>query len=190
MRIVIALGANIPGKWGPPEATLARAIKKLPEYDMRILAASRLYVNRFVGAGCQPDFTNGVLLANSHLPPHALLYRLKQIERLAGRRNKRRWKERSLDLDIIDYNSLILNWHCGADHKRWQDNAVHRPLVLPHPLAHTRRFVMQPLAEILPRWHHPVLGNTATQLLRAKQGPATLPAYADNTLTVRISNHP
>jgi 2-amino-4-hydroxy-6-hydroxymethyldihydropteridine diphosphokinase len=86
-----------------------------------------------------------------------LLWHLRQVERAAGRERRERWGERTLDLDILDYNGMKLN--------ETADQSTDAQLVLPHPSMHERAFVLEPIAEIAPRWRHPVLGSTAKQLL-------------------------
>jgi 2-amino-4-hydroxy-6-hydroxymethyldihydropteridine diphosphokinase len=69
---------------------------------------------------------------------------------------------RTLDLDILDYNGVVLNDHAGQ--------SIDAELVLPHPSMHERAFVLEPIAEIAPRWRHPVLRKTARQLLAVLDG--------------------
>jgi 2-amino-4-hydroxy-6-hydroxymethyldihydropteridine diphosphokinase len=88
--------------------------------------------------------------------PAWILRLLKRLERRAGRRLGRTWGPRPLDIDILDYGGRRLGWPCR---KR------RGGLVIPHPEAHRRAFVLAPLAEIEPQWRHPVLGVTARVLL-------------------------
>lgn len=84
------------------------------------------------------------------------------VEAGFGRRRLARWEARVIDLDIIDYDGLVM-----PDKAWWlvAGEAETRALVLPHPRMHQRRFVLEPLGEILPNWVHPVLGSTAGELL-------------------------
>ncbi len=66
---------------------------------------------------------------------------------------------RPLDLDIVSYKGVIHNW-------KMQKPLEGKRVVLPHPRAHERAFVLQPIAEIAPFWHHPVFGLTAPELLK------------------------
>ncbi len=109
-----------------------------------------------------PDFYNAVALIRADLPLGSLMRRLKYIERRAGRRTRARWSARSLDIDVIDHGSRVLNWPAL--------NKTGGPIVLPHPLMHRRGFVLVPLAEVAPHWRHPVLGLTAEQLLARNPG--------------------
>ena len=87
----------------------------------------------------------------------------KRIERDSGRRGGRPWGQRTLDIDIVDYKGLVRHWRDGrGDFAR----AGARPLVLPHPLAHERPFVLRPLMDIAPDWRHPALKVSAEELWR------------------------
>jgi len=92
---------------------------------------------------------------------------LKKIEAKAGRRSSTHWGPRALDLDIIDYNSQILNWP-KRDLQHFK--CKHLRLTLPHPGIQTRPFVLQPILDIAPYWRHPVYGLNAAQLLKRLRG--------------------
>jgi 2-amino-4-hydroxy-6-hydroxymethyldihydropteridine diphosphokinase len=149
--ILIALGSNMPGPWGSPEETVKRALAALNKSGMRLLSSSRLLVTAPYGKKNQPPFVNAVAIIATHAPPLALLQKLHAIEKAAGRQRKQRWGPRTLDLDIIDYHGLI---RAGG------------LLTIPHPDIAGRIFVLQPVAEIAPRWVHPALKKTAKTLLR------------------------
>jgi len=144
----------------------------------------------------QPEFVNAVAEAETRLPPTALLRRLKAMEKRAGRRAGQRWGPRPLDLDILDYAGRIINWpghrsvrsdtsrkaRTGGRSLGFTAHSTRPKLVVPHPDLHLREFVLQPLADILPHWHHPVTGASTTQLLKAlmllksgEQGRVLLP---------------
>jgi 2-amino-4-hydroxy-6-hydroxymethyldihydropteridine diphosphokinase len=149
--ILVALGSNLAGPWGTPRETVRRALRNLNANGLRLLAASTLIETAPLGPQNQPRYVNAVAMIGTHAPPHALLLKLKAIEKAAGRRRKRRWGPRTLDLDIIDYHGLI------------RRDAL---LELPHPGIAERTFVLNPIAAIAPRWRHPALHLTAPQLLR------------------------
>ncbi len=160
--ILISLGANLPGRWGPPIETLRRAIVELRALHITVVAASALYETEPIGGKWQPHYLNAVILAKAKLSPAMLLRDLKRLERRAGRRLGVHWGPRPLDLDIIDFCGLRFGWPLG---KRQRGR-----LILPHPEAHRRAFVLKPLLDVAPAWRHPVLGTPATALL-AKLGP-------------------
>jgi 2-amino-4-hydroxy-6-hydroxymethyldihydropteridine diphosphokinase len=163
--ILIGIGSNLDGPWGSPQETVRRAITGLYRRPLRLLKASRAIVSAPYGRTDQPDFVNAAVAIDTALEPHALLEHLHAIERSAGRQRTLHWGPRTLDLDLLDYHGLVI---AGA---RDPDGACegHRALVLPHPGIPDRAFVLQPIAEIAPNWHHPVLGETALTLLRRLQ---------------------
>jgi len=150
--ILIALGSNQSGPWGTPREAVEQALLRLNGGGIRLKRASRLLISAPFGVTDQPPFVNAVAEVESALAPGPLLQRLHLIERLAGRRRTLRWGPRTLDLDLVDYHGLIRA-------------APDRP-VLPHPGIAARIFVLAPIAEIAPRWRHPVTHLTAAAMLR------------------------
>jgi 2-amino-4-hydroxy-6-hydroxymethyldihydropteridine diphosphokinase len=153
--ILIGIGSNVSGPWGPPASTVERALAALDEAPLRLVKASRPIVTAPFGRTDQPDFVNAVAEIETGLEPAALLAHLHAIERRAGRRRTLRWGPRTLDLDLLDYDGLVL-----PDHP-----------VLPHPGIPERSFVLGPIAEIAPHWRHPVLDETAATLLARLEQP-------------------
>lgn len=97
----------------------------------------------------EPGYLNGVALVETDLSPPETMRALLQIEAGFGRQRAAANAPRTLDLDLIAHGRTRLD---GPD------------LVLPHPRAAERRFVMGPLAEIAPGWRHPLLDRTAAEL--------------------------
>src|SRR5215470_8574697 len=89
--LLLALGANQAGAWGPPDKTLARARHELACAGVRILAASHLYDTLPLGPGRQSRYLNAVLLSAAHMGPAALLRLVKRLERRAGRGSSVGW---------------------------------------------------------------------------------------------------
>jgi 2-amino-4-hydroxy-6-hydroxymethyldihydropteridine diphosphokinase len=158
--LLLALGGNKDGPWGGPRRTLERACAELERGGVRIRAASQLYETAPVGAGRQRPYLNAVVVAEGKLGPGGLLRLAKQIERRAGRRSTAPMQPRPLDIDILDLGGRCLNWPPAGRRLRGR-------LILPHPLMHTRAFVLVPLMEVAPHWSHPVLGRRAKALLAA-----------------------
>jgi 2-amino-4-hydroxy-6-hydroxymethyldihydropteridine diphosphokinase len=120
-----------------------------PAFAGELLMASRIHISRPIGPGTR-NYANAVVMIESKHRPDALLKRLKQIERTAGRRPGRRWGDRPLDLDIIAWSGGI-----------WASPG----LTIPHAEFRKRRFVLAPLCEIAPDWRDPVTHLTARHLL-------------------------
>jgi 2-amino-4-hydroxy-6-hydroxymethyldihydropteridine diphosphokinase len=159
-HIFVSLGANTTGCWGAPYDTLCRSLNELERCGINIVCCSSVYrTNPHAAAGMMHPFYNTVIGIRSHYAIGSLLRVLKNIERRAGRRLSARWSRRPLDLDIVDFGGRVLNW----------PSLTRRlgPIVLPHPLMQERGFVLVPLAEIAPKWRHPVLGLSAESLLKA-----------------------
>ena len=154
--ILVALGSNQSGPWGSPEQTIKRALVELNSGPVKVKHASTLIQTVPFGVVNQPNFVNGVALIETALPPRTLLRRLHMIERLAGRKRGRRWGPRTLDLDLLDYHGLQMK----------QKGQVQKALVLPHPGIAERLFVLEPIAEIAPRWKHPVNHKTAASMIQ------------------------
>ena len=152
-NIFIALGTNL----GDREGNLLRAVAeigRLPETKLKGL--SSFYDTDPVGVTDQPSFLNAAARLESLLPPEELLSRLLRIETDCFHRQRGvAWGPRSMDLDLLFYGDLIID--------------APPDLVLPHPLLHLRRFVLEPLAEIAADFVHPVSGLSIARLL------ATLP---------------
>jgi 2-amino-4-hydroxy-6-hydroxymethyldihydropteridine diphosphokinase len=164
--IIIAFGSNLSGVFGTPKNTIRRALDELAAVGIQIVETSGIYITRAYSYAPQPEFSNAVATVATPMSADALLQVLKRIEAQAGRRvakNKRqlygRWAARPLDLDIVCYKGIVCNWKITGPIEGER-------VVLPHPRAHERAFVLVPLAEAAPHWHHPILGLTATQLLK------------------------
>ena len=136
VAVVIALGANL----GAVQSTLASAVRQMAEVDgLRITAVSGLFESDPVGGPEQPDYLNAVVLARTRLAPFALLTELHQIEADHGRVRETRWGARSLDCDLIQYGDPGSDSDCVSDDPE---------LMLPHPRAHERAFVLAPWAAV------------------------------------------
>ena len=146
---VIALGGNLPGVYPSMAWALAAAVARLPAEGFQVLAVSRWWRSAAWPNADDPPFLNGVALARTALEPEEALRALHRIEAAFGRDRGAPNAPRTLDLDLIALGPLVLP---GA------------PIVLPHPRAAERLFVMGPLAEIAPDWRHPQTGETAEKL--------------------------
>ncbi len=126
---------------------------------VRSVAVSPLIETEPYGKTDQDDFLNGAVKLETILSPHELLDLCHEAENAAGRVRKEHWGPRTLDMDILLYDALIMD---DAD------------LVIPHPDMANRRFVLAPLNEIAPNAFHPVLRKTASSLLAELVGDSGL----------------
>lgn len=149
--ILIGLGANLDSpRWGAPRDTLTAALATLQCGGIAILARSSWYRSAPVPPSEQPWFVNAVASVATKLDAPGLLVLMQALEQHFGRVRSVRDEARVLDLDLLDYRG-----------KRIQSP----DLTLPHPRLHLRRFALEPIAEIAPKWRHPTLKLTARKLL-------------------------
>jgi len=150
--VVIALGGNDKGGWPDVVTGLETALVRLPEIGATVLRRSGWWTSTAWPDPTDPPFVNGVALVETGLGPEALMAALAGLETAMGRVRGARNAPRTLDLDLIAYG---------------RQTGAFGDLLLPHPRAAERRFVMGPLAEIAPDWRHPVSGDTAAALAAA-----------------------
>ncbi|MBE9205404.1 2-amino-4-hydroxy-6-hydroxymethyldihydropteridine diphosphokinase [Nostoc sp. LEGE 06077] len=147
VRIAVALGSNL----GESAKILAAAIAQLSVIPtMQLEATSSWYITKAVGPP-QPDYINGCVIMQVDMTPQLLLETLLATEQQFGRVRQERWGPRSLDLDLLLYDQVILDTPT---------------LQIPHPRMRERAFVLVPLAEIAPDWIEPVSGYTIKQLVK------------------------
>ncbi len=150
--MVVALGSNLAGDFASSEALLEAALALFPQAGLPVLARSAWWRSAAWPDPTGPEYRNGVAIVEANGPPQAVLEALFAIERRLGRARGPRNAPRTLDLDLVAHGRQVID----------------APgLVLPHPRAHERRFVMGPLAQIAPGWRHPGNGLTAAELASA-----------------------
>ncbi|HSU18258.1 MAG TPA: 2-amino-4-hydroxy-6-hydroxymethyldihydropteridine diphosphokinase [Acidobacteriaceae bacterium] len=153
MLAAIALGSNLPSRFGDPAANLREALRRLVDLG-EVTAVSSFRETAPVGYTDQPRFVNAAALLETDLSPLDLLHGLLGIEQAMGRVRAADTPPkgpRIIDLDLLLYGELILN---------------DPELILPHPALHERRFVLEPLAEIAPEMQHPILHRSINELLQ------------------------
>jgi 2-amino-4-hydroxy-6-hydroxymethyldihydropteridine diphosphokinase len=146
--LLIGLGANL----GDRQQLLQTAVARLAAHpQIRVVGQSRWYETSPVGGPAdQSPFLNGAVLAETPLDPPDVLGLLQQIEHGLGRQRRVRWGPRSIDLDLLLYDQLVLRTPS---------------LSLPHPRMAWRRFVLEPAAEVAASMVHPTIGWTIGRLL-------------------------
>ena len=170
--ILIGVGANLPHpRYGPPRATCGAALAMLAEAPgVAIAGRSRWYRSAPMPAADQPWFVNAVARLETALEPAALLALLLATEQAFGRRRGAANAARTLDLDLLAYDDLVLSQAATAP----------RPAVtLPHPRLHQRAFVLLPLRDVAPAWRHPVTGAGIEALIAALPPDRSAEALAD-----------
>ncbi len=146
-RVAIALGSNI----GDSFAILESALKTLADFPgISLLAQSPFYLTVAIGPP-QPDILNACATLITALSPGELLNVLLKIETQFGRVRQECWGARSLDLDLLLFDDLVIR----------QPN-----LQIPHPRMGDRAFVLAPLADIAAGWMEPVSGKSIADLLK------------------------
>lgn len=144
---VISIGGNL----GDVRTRFVAARADLKALQgITMIDSSVLYQSKPVGPPGQPDYLNAVLLLKTDAGPKELLLALQEIECKHGRIRGERWAARTLDLDMIAYDDIVLD---------------SETLTLPHPRMHERMFVLQPMCDVLPAWIHPRLGKPTRILL-------------------------
>ncbi len=147
MKVILSLGSNI----GDRTNYLQRA-RKLIDLKCGIIEnESAIYETASWGSKKQPSFLNQIIVIRCELGPFSLFNRLCKIERMLGRKQKGNLKPRTIDIDILYYDQLVIET---------------RNLILPHPRLHLRKFNLLPLADIEPDFHHPILNKTSKKLLQ------------------------
>jgi 2-amino-4-hydroxy-6-hydroxymethyldihydropteridine diphosphokinase len=147
MTAWIGIGSNL----GDRKALIRAALSALSALG-KLEAVSRVRRTKPFGGKVQPDYINLAARLSSPLSPEALLGKLFSIEESLGRVRTERWGSRTIDLDLLFCDRLVL------DTPR---------LTLPHPGVAARRFVLEPLCDLDPGYIHPVLGSSLRELLDA-----------------------
>ena len=163
-RAFVALGSNL----GDRAAQLVGARAALDASETtRVVAASRIWETDPVGPSGQGPYLNAVVALDARMEPRALLERLLEIEREAGRDRGAepvRWGPRVLDLDLLLFGALRLE---------------EPGLTIPHPRLHERSFVLEPLCEIAADLVHPSTGLRMDEHLRRCRSPGDARPFED-----------
>lgn len=150
--IVIGLGANLARNQSSILDGLNRAKVRLEISGLKIVNQSSWWSSAAWPNPDDPEYLNGVVLVEPGPGPQEIMQLLQGVENEFGRQRGAANAARTLDLDLIAHGRTVLNSPA---------------LILPHPRAAERLFVMGPLAEIAPAWRHPVLNRTAADLASA-----------------------
>jgi len=147
MRYILALGSNLEDK----RSFLRKGVEYLSNLGTVIMESS-IYETSPVGMedGTE-NFFNSIIVLEAEIDPEIMIVRIKEFEKKAGRSLvNSHMRPRELDIDIIFADNMIINTPA---------------LTIPHPRLEKRKFVLAPLAEILPEQTHPITGKTIIELL-------------------------
>ncbi len=148
-KCVLLLGGNL----GDVQNNFAQANDKIKNRIGTLAQQSALYRSEPWGFEASDLFLNQVIVVKTQLSPFEVLDETQKIESEIGRKEKTQgqaYSSRLIDIDILFFDSLVLQ---------------QERLEIPHPRLHLRNFTLQPLAEIIPNFRHPVLKKTVTELL-------------------------
>jgi 2-amino-4-hydroxy-6-hydroxymethyldihydropteridine diphosphokinase len=145
INVFLLLGSNL----GNRELYLQKAIN-LIELDIApVTKRSAIYLTQSWGKTDEPDYLNQVIEIKTTSNAQEVLDKVLAIEIILGRQRQVKWGSRTIDIDILFYGDKVIN----------------QPgLVVPHPELHKRRFTLVPLAQIAPKFVHPVLKKDISQL--------------------------
>jgi 2-amino-4-hydroxy-6-hydroxymethyldihydropteridine diphosphokinase len=147
--IYLGLGSNL----GQKEVLLELAISEIKKQIGQIVARSAFYESAPWGFNSPNFFLNACVAAETVLDPQTCLCSILNIERNLGRSKKETmgYKDRVIDIDILFYDQIIIQ---------------EKNLIIPHPLLHKRKFVLDPLVEIAPKLVHPLFHKNIESLLK------------------------
>lgn len=141
----LSLGSNLDDRY----ANLRRALARLQE-KLAVTAVSPVFATEPWGVSEQPPFLNICVAAVTTMTPHEVLELVKSVEQEMGRVPSGHWGPRLIDIDILFYDSLIVD---------------DEDLTIPHPHMADRAFVLAPLATIIPNFKHPITFETIEEML-------------------------
>ena len=153
-KVYIAFGSNLRSYSYKSTEIFFHAIEfRLRLMGLKVKRKSHLWKSAAIPYSCGPIFYNCVLectLLLSYKPaPEKLLKDIENLEKKLGKKFKGENKQRTIDIDILDFHGKISSSH----------------IYLPHPRMHLRKFVLYPLSELDRHWCHPVLKKSCTFLI-------------------------
>ena len=169
-KVLIAMGSNASDDLQESYDLILDGLKKLSSGVISNIMVSKFYKTPAFPIGAGPDFINCALSANTNYLPEDLLNQLHLIEHDLGRTRLKRWVQRTLDIDLLDFESYII------PNKKYVNEWLNMPLdsqkirspeqlILPHPRIQDRSFVLIPLNDIEPNWVHPILNKSTHEML-------------------------
>ena len=142
--IYLSIGSNLPSINEKKQKNIENTITYLKELDLKIIKISSFYETPSYPNKSDPKFINICIKLESEIKPANFLNQMMEIEIKLGRKRLKKNEPRTCDIDIIDFNGLIIK---------------NDQLIIPHPKSHLRNFVIYPLKEIEPNWIHPIFNK-------------------------------
>ena len=152
--IILGLGSNLSSTFGDRFQNIDLAISYLKSFKIQTIKKSSYYETPSYPDISNPKFINVVIQVSTNLSLDGLISNLIKVEEKLERKRKIKNDPRTCDIDIIDYNNQILNFK----HKNFNFEIPHRSLS-------SRNFVLLPLKEIVPDWHHPISNDSINTLI-------------------------
>ena len=149
--IFLNIGSNLDSTKGDRFFNLKKTIELIRREKIKILKISSIYETPSYPNKKDPKFLNVGLEIKCNKTPDQLIKNFNKIEKKLQRTRGLKNQPRTCDIDLIDYDGKILNT---------------KKLILPHPKAHLRNFVLFPIKEISPKWIHPILNKRIDFLIK------------------------
>ncbi|MEO0295229.1 MAG: 2-amino-4-hydroxy-6-hydroxymethyldihydropteridine diphosphokinase [candidate division WOR-3 bacterium] len=149
-EVFLSLGSNK----GDKLKNILFSLFEIKKY-FKIKDFSSIYLTEPWGKAEGGNFLNMVIRGYTELSPYELLVKNQEIEKKFGRIRKRKYEARTLDIDILFYEKLIMK---------------NDKLIIPHPLLHKRNFILIPFSEIAPFFIHPVFNKKIKEFIKNKKG--------------------
>ena len=149
--IYINIGSNLNSSKGDRLYNIRKSIELINIQNVKIINTSSIYETPSYPNEKDPKFLNICLALETKEKPEALIKIFKDIEKKLQRNRGLRNQPRTCDIDIIDYNGKIIN---------------SKKVIVPHPRAHLRNFVLFPLRELSPHWLHPLFNKKIEFLIK------------------------
>ena len=149
--ILINIGSNLRSTKGNRLFNLKRTLELIKLEKIKIVKVSSVYETPSYPNKNDPKFLNLGIEIKCNLSPESLIKKFNKIEKKLQRTRDKKNEPRTCDIDLIDYKGEILN---------------SKDIIIPHPKAHLRSFVLFPIKEIFPMWIHPVLNKRLDFLIK------------------------
>jgi len=152
--IILSIGSNLSSKFGDRHQNLLKTISLLEKKGAVVEKKSSIYETPSYPDKTKPKFLNMIILVKNNLTLSKLMSFIIEIENKFQRKRDKKNDPRTCDIDIIDFNSEIINLKHG-----------NLELTVPHKNLASRNFVLFPLIEVMPKWIHPKTKESVSSLI-------------------------